>query len=105
MSFFGLIFSLNNYKLKNMSQLKFFNVSSTHHALSILILFTLSGLPPLISFVGKFFLFQYYLVFSNIIFYCLFFLFNCFVVYFYISNLRLIVVESRHKKPFKTAFY
>jgi len=55
----------------------------------------MSGIPPLIGFVGKFLLFNFLFLTQKYIFLFGFSILNFFSIYFYVQNLRFLVSKSQ----------
>lgn len=94
--FFSLINLTNNFLLKSSDNFKNLTQTTFIYNCVIFLFLSLAGMPPLVSFVGKFFLFS--LIFFNLNHSVVlaFFLFNCIVIYFYIQHLRFLVFKKKN---------
>ena len=85
--FFSVLFLYDVKKLKTLNSLKVLNKYNFISISVVLIFLSMSGIPPLAGFIGKFLLFNF-LFFSQKYIYILVFSFlNFFSIYFYIQNL------------------
>jgi len=91
---FSIILLFDSKKIKSLNAVKLINTPIFTSTSTLLILLSLAGLPPLLGFLPKFFIFSYLVKFSN--FFLIFFLtvLNFMMTYFYIQNLRLIVSKK-----------
>lgn len=103
----SLIFSL--LSVTNTSNLNFvtgFNVLSSFPSFKFFFVFSilsLCGVPPLLGFFAKLYIFN--TLFMKFAYFNvgIFFLFNMFAMYFYLQNTRYLIFSS-YKKIFKTSF-
>lgn len=95
-AFFSLINLTNNFLLKSSDNFKNLAQTTFLYNCVVFLFLSLAGMPPLVSFVGKFFLFS--LIFSNLnyLLIIVFFLFNCIVIYFYIQHLRFLIFNKKN---------
>lgn len=103
--FFSLINLTNNFLLKSSDNFKNLAQTTFLYNCVVFLFLSLAGMPPLISFVGKFFLFS--LIFSNLnyLIIIIFFLFNCIVIYFYIQHLRFLIFKQKNSDFLVLKFY
>jgi NADH-quinone oxidoreductase subunit N len=92
--FFNILFIFNFFKTKNLNLLKFFKKFTFVGITVILNLLSMAGIPPLLGFFGKFFLFNFFFLKNHIIFIFVFLTLNMFSIYFYIHNLKFFVNKS-----------
>ena len=103
----SLIFSL--FSIININYSNFnssFNVFSAFPSFKFFFVFcilSLCGVPPLLGFFAKLYIFN--VLFSKFAYFniFIFFLFNMFAMYFYLQNTRYLVFNS-YKKSFKATF-
>jgi len=89
-----LLFLFDIKKLKTLNNLKIFN---KHYFLSIsavLLFLSISGIPPLAGFVGKFLLLNYIYFLQKYFILLMFSCLNFFSIYFYIQNLRFLISDT-----------
>lgn len=77
---------LNNFKLVQGIMGIFIGV--------VLCVASMAGIPPLLGFVGKFFLFIYLLSVESYFLFLIFLVVNFFALYFYIQNFRFMVSKT-----------
>lgn len=99
--FFSILFLTDVSLFKLTSNFKTLTQLSFSFNSLVFLFLTLAGLPPFLSFVGKFFFFVFLFYNTNVLVIFIFFLFNCFVIYFYIQHLRLLWTKA---KSFPTFF-
>lgn len=94
-------FSLfNGQSLKGLSHL-LRAPATPHFRFALLIaLLSLSGMPPLLGFFAKFFIFVFLMAKSNYVMLGVFFFFNLFALYFYLQNTRYLI-HSKSRKEYK----
>lgn len=91
----------NSHSLKNLNHLTV-APATPHFRFALLIaLLSLSGVPPLLGFFAKFFLFVFLMSKANYFLLGLFFFFNLFALYFYLQNTRYLIY-NRRRKEYKT---
>lgn len=78
-------------KLKNLNEFYFLFLAT------LLLLLSLAGVPPLLGFAGKFLLYIQLLAYKSYYLFTLFLLFNVFILYFYIQNIRFMVSKTPNK--------
>ena len=93
--FFCLVFLYDSKRLKNLSNLKVFNKYNFVCISTVLTLMSLSGIPPLLGFVGKFLLFLFLFFSQKYIFIFIFSILNFFSIYFYVQNLRFLISKTQ----------
>lgn len=75
--------------------------ATPHFRFALLIaLLSLSGMPPLLGFFAKFFIFVFIMAKANYLMLGLFFFFNLFALYFYLQNTRYLL-QNRSRKEYK----
>lgn len=91
---FSVILLFDSKKIKSLNAFKLINTPIFTSTTTLIIILSLAGLPPLLGFLPKFFIFNYLIKFSN--FFLIFFLtvLNFMMTYFYIQNLRLLVSKK-----------
>ena len=92
--FFGVIFLYDIGKVKTLNSLKILNRYNFISTSISLIFLSMSGIPPLLGFVGKFLLFNFLFFTQKYVFVLLFSILNFFSIYFYIQNLRFLVSKT-----------
>jgi NADH-quinone oxidoreductase subunit N len=70
-----------------------------------LVLLSMSGVPPLAGFVGKFLLFNFLFLSNKYLFILIFTSLNFFAIYFYIQNLRFLVCKTQTNFFLSAGFY
>lgn len=93
--FFAVLFLSDLSILKITSNFRNLTYTSFSMNLLVFLFLSLAGLPPFISFAGKFFLFTFLFYNTNWILIILFFLFGSFTIYFYIQHLRLLFSKTK----------
>lgn len=86
-------------KLKNLNEFYFLFMST------LLLLLSLAGVPPLFGFVGKFILYIQLLSTKSFYLFTVFLIFNVFILYFYIQNIRFMVTKNINKTRNSMFFY
>jgi NADH-quinone oxidoreductase subunit N len=89
------LFLFDTKQIKSLSNLKVFNRINFISVTVVLSLLSMSGIPPLAGFVGKFLLFNYLFLNQKYFFIFLFSFLNFFSIYFYIQNLRFIISKTQ----------
>jgi len=103
--FFSLLFLYDIKKIKTLSNLKIFNKYNFVSITIVLIFLSMSGIPPLAGFIGKFLLFNFLFLTQKYIFVIIFSLLNFFSIYFYIQNLRFLVSKTQQHNFLIGGFY
>ena len=103
--FFTLLFLYDIKKLKTLNNLKVFNKYNFISLTSVLIFLSMSGIPPLVGFVGKFLFFNFLFLTQKYIFIIVFSLLNFFSIYFYIQNLRFLISKTQLNYFLISGFY
>ena len=62
---------------------------------TVLIFLSMSGIPPLLGFVGKFLIFNFLFFTQKYIYIIIFSVLNFFSIYFYIQNLRFMISKTQ----------
>lgn len=93
--FFSLLFLYDLKKMKTLNDLKVFGKYSFVSISLILVFLSMSGIPPLAGFVGKFLLFNFLFFLQKYIYIVVLSSLNFFSLYFYIQNLRFIVSKTQ----------
>ena len=95
LTFFFCVFFLFDFRIfRTLNEYKFFRTTGFINTTVIILLLSMAGIPPLMGFLAKVFIF--YLLFLTkyyIIIICMI-IFNLFVMYFYIQNIRFIYSKS-----------
>lgn len=102
---FSLLFLFDVSKIKTLSSLKILPKKNFILVTVILIFLSMSGIPPLIGFVGKFLLFNFLLFSQKYVYIIAFSLLNFFSTYFYIQNLRFLVSSAESNLFLINGFY
>ena len=93
--FFSVLFLYDTKKIKTLNNLKVLNRYNFISLTLILIFLSMSGIPPLTGFVGKFLLFNFLFLTHKYIYITIFSLLNFFSIYFYIQNFRFLISETQ----------
>jgi len=93
--FFCLLFLFDVKKIKTINSLKVFNRYNFITMTIVLVFLSMSGIPPLAGFVGKFLVFNFFFLTQKYIYVLIFSLLNFFSVYFYIQNLRFLISKTQ----------
>ncbi len=93
--FFSLLFLFDLKQIKALSNLKVFNKISFISITVVLSFLSMSGIPPLAGFVGKFLLFNYLFLNQKYLLITMFSFLNFFSIYFYIQNLRFLISKTQ----------
>ena len=93
--FFSVLFLYDVKKLKTLNSLKVLNRYNFISISVVLIFLSMSGIPPLAGFVGKFLLFNFLFFSQKYVFILVFSFLNFFSIYFYIQNLRFIISKTQ----------
>lgn len=91
---FSLFFVFDVKYIKSLTELKDMNYVDGLTTCIILTFLSLAGIPPLLGFVSKFLLFIYFLVKVNVAILVVIILFNFFVMFFYLQNIRFLVSSN-----------
>jgi NADH-quinone oxidoreductase subunit N len=103
--FFSLIFLYDLKKIKTLSNFKNFSKYNFITMTLVLTFLSMSGIPPLAGFVGKFLLFNFLFLSQKYIYITLFAFLNFFSIYFYIQNLRFIISKTQTNFFLVSGFY
>lgn len=94
-----LIFFLFDLKyLKTLNELKFASNLPLVFIFVVLLLLSFAGIPPLLGFISKFLVFIFLISKKNFFLIFIFLVFNIFVIYFYLQNLRFIISKNISNK-------
>lgn len=93
--FFSLLFLYDIKKIKTLNNLKVFNRYNFTSLTVVLAILSMSGIPPLAGFVGKFLLFNFLFLTQKYIFLFGFSILNFFSIYFYVQNLRFLISKTQ----------
>lgn len=93
--FFSVLFIFDVKKLKTLNNLKVLNRYNFFSITVVLTFLSMSGIPPLAGFVGKFLLFNFLFFSQKYIFIVFFSFLNFFSIYFYIQNLRFLISKTQ----------
>lgn len=93
--FFTILFLFDLKQIKSLNNLKVLNRIGFISITVVLSLLSMSGIPPLAGFVGKFLLFNYLFLGQKYFFIFLFSFLNFFSIYFYIQNLRFLISKTQ----------
>ena len=103
--FFCLLFIYDLKKIKTLNNLKIFNKHNFICLTVVLTILSLSGIPPLAGFVGKFLLFLFLFFFQKYIYIIIFSFLNFFSIYFYVQNLRFLISKTQLNFFLVSGFY
>ena len=93
--FFSLLFLYDIKKIKTLNNLKVLNRYNFVSITTVLIFLSMSGIPPLAGFVGKFLLFNFLFFSQKYIYIIIFSFINFFSMYFYFQNLRFLISKTQ----------
>jgi len=91
---FSIFFVFDVKYVKSLTDLKSMNYVDGITSLVIITFLSLAGIPPLLGFVSKFLLFIFFLIKNNPFILALIVVFNLFVMFFYLQNIRYMVSKS-----------
>lgn len=91
-------FDLNNYI--NLNSIKNFSSNNFLYISIILTFLSLSGMPPMSGFCGKFIFSIFFLLKSNLFYFILFVFINLFLIYFYMQNFRFLIKKTSDSSNF-----
>jgi NADH-quinone oxidoreductase subunit N len=94
--FFSLLFLFDIKKIKTINSLKIFNRHNFISITVVLIFLSMSGIPPLAGFIGKFLIFNFLFLSQKYLYIIIFSLLNFFSIYFYIQNLRFLISKTQY---------
>jgi NADH-quinone oxidoreductase subunit N len=103
--FFSLLFLFDVKKIKTLNNLKVFNGINFISVTTVLVFLSMSGIPPLAGFVGKFLLFNFLFFMQKYLIIVLFSLLNFFSIYFYLQNLRFLISKAQPNNFILGGFY
>ena len=94
--FFSLLFLFDLKKIKTINSLKVLNRLNFISMTAVLVFLSMSGIPPLAGFVGKFLIFNFLFLTQKYLYIIIFSLLNFFSIYFYIQNLRFLISKTQY---------
>jgi NADH-quinone oxidoreductase subunit N len=103
--FFSLLFLFDVKKIKTLNNLKVFNRINFISVTTVLVFLSMSGIPPLAGFVGKFLLFNFLFFMQKYLIIILFSFLNFFSIYFYLQNLRFLISKTQTNNFLMSGFY
>lgn len=103
--FFSVIFLYDIKKIKTLTSLKVLNKYNFISISTVLIFLSMSGIPPLAGFIGKFLIFNFLFFSQKYMFVLLFSILNFFSIYFYIQNLRFIISKTQTNLFLVSGYY
>lgn len=89
-SLFSLFFIFDLKYVKTLNELKYANYMGSISMFIIIGFLSLAGIPPLLGFSGKFYLFIYFFSKSNIFYLSIFVIYNFLSLFFYLQNTRFL---------------
>jgi NADH:ubiquinone oxidoreductase subunit 2 (subunit N) len=92
---FSVLFLYDIKKIKTLSFLKVLNRYNFISFTVVLAFLSMSGIPPLAGFTGKFLLFNFLFLTQKYICIIVFSFLNFFSIYFYIQNLRFLISKTQ----------
>ena len=98
---FFILFLFDLKYLKTLNELKFLGNNYYVTFYLILIFLSFAGTPPLLGFLGKFFIFNFLILKKNFFIFLIFILLNFFSMYFYLQNLRFLISKKTYNMFFK----
>lgn len=93
-SIFIFFFLFDLTKFKSLSDFKKFGFLPYVSFSLVLILLSLAGMPPLMGFVSKFFIFLLLLLKNQFLFFFFFSILSLFGIYFYFQNIRFVITKE-----------
>jgi len=91
---FGVLFLFDIRFFKTLNEFKGFGSLIFLSITTLITLLSMAGIPPMMGFVGKFLMFIYFLFKQNYFIAIFFTLFNFFIIYFYIQNIKFMVTKT-----------
>lgn len=104
-SFFSVIFLYDFKQIKTLNNLKIFYKKLFISMTTILVFLSMSGIPPLAGFVGKFLLFNFLFLTQKYLYLVIFSILNFFFLYFYLQNLRFLISKTQQNYFLISGFY
>lgn len=98
---FIILLVVSDKTYSTLNKLKYLQEFHSLFIITLLLLLSLAGIPPLLGFIGKFMLYIQLLAYKSFYLFTLFLLFNVFILYFYIQNIRFMV--SKNNSSFRTS--
>lgn len=102
---FAVMFLFDLKKMKTISDLKIFSKNAFISMTVVLIFLSISGIPPLAGFVGKFLLLNHIFLSHKYVYLIAFLFLNFFSIYFYIQNLRFLVSKVQQSFFLVAGYY
>lgn len=93
-SMFVFFFLFDLTKFRSLGDFKKFGFLPYISFSLLLILLSLAGMPPLLGFISKFFIFLLLLLKNQFLFFFFFSILSLFGIYFYFQNVRFVVVKE-----------
>ena len=92
--FFALLFLFDLTKIKTLTDIKIFNKNVFLSVTTVILFLSMSGIPPLAGFGGKFLILNFLFFLKKFFLIFLFSILNFFSIYFYIQNIRFIISKT-----------
>lgn len=93
-SIFTFFFLFDLVKFKSLNDFKKFGFLPYVTFSIVIILLSLAGMPPLLGFVSKFFVFLLLLLKNQFLFFFFFSILSLFSIYFYFQNIRFVITKN-----------
>lgn len=88
--FFSVFFLFDFRKFRTLNEYKFFRSYGFINTSLIILFLSFAGVPPLLGFTSKFFIFLAIFESKQLVLFYLMVVFNLFVMYFYLQNIRFL---------------
>jgi len=102
---FSVLFLYDTKKLLSLVNFKVLNYMNFISITVVLTFLSMSGIPPLVGFVGKFLIFNFLFLMKKYVFIFIFSLLNFFAIFFYIQNLRFLINKTQSNFFLISGFY